>query len=151
VSLTAKQVDQELGMFGMSLKGLGKELVFSEYGIGGGMTGDYKTPAANPAIVAASPYWGVDGVYDSSRDPWNRGGNRDFLRRFYDLTIQYAKRGGVNYPVGVMSRSTWVWGFMGWFTGVSKGRWLGVFCVSLPCLHVKHVGCDACWVVLNTS
>lgn len=87
-------------MFGMSLKGLGKELVFSEYGIGGGMTGDYKTPATNPAIVAASPYWGVDGVYDSSRDPWNRGGNRDFLRRFYDLTRQYAKRGGVNYPVG---------------------------------------------------
>jgi hypothetical protein len=83
----------------MSLKGLGKELVMSEYGLGGGMSGDYKTPAANAAIVAASPYWGVDGPYESWKDPWNRGGNRDFMRRYYDLTVQYAKRGGIAYPV----------------------------------------------------
>jgi len=74
----------------------------SEYGLGGGMSGDYKTPASYPSIVAASPYWGVDGAYDSGKDPWNRGGNRDFLRRYYDLTVQYAKRGGVNYPVSAI-------------------------------------------------
>jgi len=96
------KVDQELGLFGLSLKGLGKELVMSEYGLGGGMSGDYKTPAANAAIVAASPYWGVDGPYESWKDPWNRGGNRDFMRRYYDLTVQYAKRGGVAYPVSAI-------------------------------------------------
>jgi hypothetical protein len=27
-----RKVDQELGLFGMSLKGLGKEIIYSEYG-----------------------------------------------------------------------------------------------------------------------
>ncbi|KIY93651.1 hypothetical protein MNEG_14310, partial [Monoraphidium neglectum] len=64
------------------------------YGIGGGETGDYKTPARNARAVAAAPYWGVDGRYESWKDPWNRGDNRAFLRRFYDATVQFAKQGG---------------------------------------------------------
>lgn len=94
------KVDQELSLFGMSLKGLGKELIFSEYGIGGGMKGDYSTPAPNSAIVAASPYWGVGGMYSASNDPWRVSDNRRFLQQYYRLTTEYARRGGVAYPVG---------------------------------------------------
>lgn len=102
LEISLRKVDQEMGLFGMSLKGLGKELVLSEYGLGGGISGDYKTPANNPTEVATAPYWGVDGEYESAKDPWNRGGNRQFLRNFYQLTAQYAKRGGIAYPVSAI-------------------------------------------------
>ena len=95
-----RKVDQELGVYGLSLRGLGKEIILSEYGLGGGMSGDYKTPAESSANVAASPYWGVDGAYEASRDPWNRADNRAYMQRFYDLTVQFAKQGGGSqYPI----------------------------------------------------
>ncbi|KAF6265946.1 hypothetical protein COO60DRAFT_770702 [Scenedesmus sp. NREL 46B-D3] len=94
-----RKVDQELGLFGMSLKGLGKEIIYSEYGLGGGQTGDYQTPAQSSYNVAASPYWGVTGVYTPSNDPWQNSDNRQFMRSYYQLTTEYAKRGGVDYPV----------------------------------------------------
>ena len=68
-------------------------------GLGGGKTGDYRTPADSSYTVAASPYWGVDGVYSSSMDPWQKSDNRQFMQQYYQLTTEYAKRGGVNYPV----------------------------------------------------
>lgn len=68
--------------------------------MGGGETGDYKTPAHDARTAAAAPYWGVDGRYESWKDPWNRGDNRAFLRRFYDATVQFARNGGgPNYRV----------------------------------------------------
>eukprot|EP00878_Enallax_costatus_P045709 GHUV01055166.1.p1 GENE.GHUV01055166.1~~GHUV01055166.1.p1 ORF type:complete len:176 (-),score=32.71 GHUV01055166.1:284-811(-) len=88
-------------MFGMSLKGLDKEIIYSEYGLGGGKTGDYRTPADSSYTVAASPYWGVDGVYSSAMDPWQKSDNRQFMQQYYQLTTEYAKRGGVNYPVRI--------------------------------------------------
>jgi len=95
-------VDQEMQMFGISLKGLGKEIIYSEYGLGGGMTGDYKTPAASAFNVASSPYWGVEGLYETKQDPWRLADNRQFMQNYYQLTTEYAKRGGVNYPVSAI-------------------------------------------------
>lgn len=63
------------------------------------MTGDYRTPAVSSYNVAASPYWGVDGIYSSSSDPWRNNENRQFMQRYYQLTTEYAQKGGVNYPV----------------------------------------------------
>lgn len=63
------------------------------------MTGDYKTPAASAFNVASSPYWGVEGGYQSSLDPWKLADNRQFMQNYYQLTTQYAQRGGVEYPV----------------------------------------------------
>lgn len=70
-------------------------------GLGGGQTGDYKTPARSSYNVAASPYWGVDGVYASGLDPWQNSDNRQFMQQYYQLTAEYAKKGGVSYPVGI--------------------------------------------------
>jgi hypothetical protein len=49
--------------------------------------------------VAASPYWGVEGVYASNIDPWQNWDNRQFMQSYYQLTTEYAKRGGISYPV----------------------------------------------------
>lgn len=102
IETSFKLVDQELGMFGMSLKGLNKELIYSEYGLGGGMTGDYRTPAKSSWIVAASPYWGVEGTYSTKLDPWQIADNRQFMQQYYQLTTEYAMRGGVNYPINAI-------------------------------------------------
>jgi hypothetical protein len=63
------------------------------------MTGDYKTPAASAFNVASSPYWGVEGLYETKLDPWRLADNRQFMQNYYQLTTQYAQRGGVEYPV----------------------------------------------------
>jgi len=97
-----KLVDQEMQQFGMSLRGMGKEIIYSEYGLGGGMTGDYKTPAASAKNVASSPYWGVEGLYETKLDPWRQSDNREFMRNYYTLTTEFAKAGGVTYPVSAI-------------------------------------------------
>jgi hypothetical protein len=63
------------------------------------MTGDYKTPATSAFNVASSPYWGVEGVYQQRLDPWRNSENRQFMHNYYQLTTEFAKRGGVTYPV----------------------------------------------------
>lgn len=68
-------------------------------GLGGGASNDYRTPADSSYTVAASPYWGVTGVYATRQDPWQKSDNRQFMQQYYMLTTEYAKRGGVNYPV----------------------------------------------------
>jgi hypothetical protein len=97
-----KLVDAEMKMFGMDLKGSGKEIIYSEYGLGGGQTGDYKTPAASAFNVASSPYWGVEGLYEPKLDPWRLADNRQFMQNYYQLTTEYAKRGGLEYPVSAI-------------------------------------------------
>jgi hypothetical protein len=72
-------------------------------GLGGGQTGDYKTPAASAFNVASSPYWGVEGLYEPKLDPWRLADNRQFMQNYYQLTTEYAKRGGLEYPVSLPS------------------------------------------------
>lgn len=74
-------------------------LLCSAAGLGGGQTGDYKTPAASAFNVASSPYWGVEGLYETKLDPWRLADNRQFMQNYYQLTTEYAKRGGIEYPV----------------------------------------------------
>lgn len=52
-------------MFGINLQKLvnldGKELIFSEFGIGGGVTGAGNVPASTAEEAASYPYFGVFG------------------------------------------------------------------------------------------
>lgn len=91
---SARRAARELRLFGVDLGALGKDLVYSEFGVGGGETANYRTPARDWAHAAAVPYWGVDGRYDAASDPWARPGNRDALRRFFDATLEFAAAGG---------------------------------------------------------
>jgi hypothetical protein len=81
-------------------------LVARGAGIGGGQTGDLKTPAQSSYNVAASPYWGVGGVYSTGMDPWQNWDNRQFMQNYYQLTTEYAKRGGISYPVSIATYVT---------------------------------------------
>lgn len=71
-------------------------------GLGGGEKGDLSKPASSSYVVASSPYWGVGGTYQTQMDPWQKGENRQFMQNYYQLTTEYAKRGGVNYPVNAI-------------------------------------------------
>jgi len=137
-----KLVDQEMQMFGMDLKGLGKEIIYSEYGLGGGQTGDYKTPAASAFNVASSPYWGVEGGYQSALDPWKLADNRQFMQNYYQLTTEYAKRGGVNYPVSAI----YMWNIISYdvlgvhyFSSSNQGSYRDNTVVSMITSHNRNV------------
>lgn len=73
----------------------------TEFGLGGGETPDYKTPARTAAAAAANPYWGVDGRYSPARDPWAAPELRGLLRRYYNASLAFAAAGGgPTYKVG---------------------------------------------------
>ncbi|GBF98347.1 hypothetical protein Rsub_11241 [Raphidocelis subcapitata] len=89
-----RRADGELRLFGLDLRGLGKELVFSEFGVGGGAASDYQTPARDASAAAAAPFWGVDGRYAAARDPWASPASRDFRRAVYRAAVDFAEAGG---------------------------------------------------------
>ncbi len=74
-------------VFGVSLPTLinvaGKELVFSEFGIGGGTDAGGRGPARTVEQAANGPFFGVYGSYTRKVDPWRNylgGGFRVCLR-----------------------------------------------------------------------
>ena len=74
----------------------GKKLYWNEYGVGGGTTQDGKNKALTAQQAAATPFFGVSGRYNRSRDPWTLfdpvtpNPVRDYLRYFYGQTLNYA-------------------------------------------------------------
>ena len=80
----------------------GKPLYWNEYGVGGGnsQSGDMKATTA--AQAAANPYFGIFGPYARAQDPWVLydlnavSPVRDYLRYFYNQTVQYAQQTGVS-------------------------------------------------------
>lgn len=89
-----RRADRELRLFGVDLRSLRKELVYSEFGIGGGQSADYQSPARSPRAAAAAPFWGVNGRYAPGRDPWVAPDMRAFRRHFYDAALVFAAAGG---------------------------------------------------------
>ena len=74
----------------------GKKLYWNEYGVGGGTTQDGKNKAITAQQAAATPFFGMSGRYNRSRDPWTLfdpatpNPVRDYLRYFYGQTLNYA-------------------------------------------------------------
>ena len=74
----------------------GKKLYWNEYGVGGGTTQDGKSKALTAQQAAATPFFGMGGRYNRSRDPWTLFDQqtpnpvRDYLRYFYGQTLNYA-------------------------------------------------------------
>lgn len=94
----------EAGFFGVDVKDLifnkGKKLYWNEYGVGGGTTQDGKNKAVTAQQAAATPFFGMSGRYNRSRDPWTLfdpatpNPVRDYLRYFYGQTLNYASSRG---------------------------------------------------------
>ena len=90
----------------------GKKLYWNEYGVGGGTTQDGKNKAITAQQAAATPFFGVSGRYNRSRDPWTLfdpatpNPVRDYLRYFYGQTLNYAS-----------SRVSWSWRESFFFVG----------------------------------
>jgi hypothetical protein len=69
---TTEQLDRELKVFGIDMQKLvndGKELVLSEFGLGGGMAGG-DIPARTVRDAQEAPWFGVYGPYTRRLDPW---------------------------------------------------------------------------------
>lgn len=72
----------------------GKELHYSEFGIGGGASSDGKRPVKSAEQAALLPFYGVRGPYRRSTDPWQTPWVRAFMRRFYEQAAKYFSGGG---------------------------------------------------------
>ena len=79
----------------------GKPLYWNEYGVGGGNNQNGAVKATTAEQAAANPYFGVFGSYSRATDPWvlydlsQPSPVRDYLRYFYQQTVQYAEQTGV--------------------------------------------------------
>ena len=80
----------------------GKPLYWNEYGVGGGSNQNGAVKATTAAEAAANPYFGVFGSYTRANDPWvlydlsQPSPVRDYLRYFYQQTVEYAEQTGVS-------------------------------------------------------
>lgn len=72
----------------------GKELHYSEFGLGGGRGEGGCCPARSPAEVAQTPFNGISGPYIAHEDPWKNHDVREFMRRYYREASKFFMRGG---------------------------------------------------------
>lgn len=114
------RMDRELTLYGISLKDFlasGKEIRYSEYGVGGGTSqnGDQKATTAEQA--AFTPFFGINGPYSCDKDPFDMCHQdepspvRDYRRYFFNASAQYFKENGCEYH-GV--KVAYLWGTGSW-------------------------------------
>ncbi|KAF6266260.1 hypothetical protein COO60DRAFT_1669582 [Scenedesmus sp. NREL 46B-D3] len=89
----------------------GKELVFNEFGVGGGISPSGDQPARTSEQAAESPFFGVYGGYTRKTDPWRNSlpltvlsDTRQYLEVWYRAAALWLKRKGG--PPGVHMQST---------------------------------------------
>lgn len=102
--------NMDLGAF-MGLAG--KELHYSEFGVGGGQlcgeVGTLDACIANGAAdVAKFPYFGVGANYLPKFDPWQVDANRVFMQYFYTQAAAFAQTGG---GWGWKVSQIFIWGY----------------------------------------
>lgn len=111
-----QRMDVELGLYGISLKGLEAEgvvLRWGEFGVGGGTSNNGDAPARTAAEAAYTPFFGIQGPYTCGKDPFDlchpdkANEVRDYRRAYYTAAAEYLGGGGCEYtPPG----SAYVWG-----------------------------------------
>ncbi|KAI3426387.1 hypothetical protein D9Q98_008758 [Chlorella vulgaris] len=98
-----KKMDIEFAYYGLTLHELvdmGKEIVWIEWGVGGGASQNGNTPAETGLEAAYFPFWGVFGPYDVSKDPWKNASVQEYLHHYVNQTSAYLLQGGCDYQVG---------------------------------------------------
>jgi hypothetical protein len=85
-------MDIEFAYYGLTLHELvdmGKEIVWIEWGVGGGASQNGNTPAETGLEAAYFPFWGVFGPYDVSKDPWKNAPVQEYLHHYVNQTSAY--------------------------------------------------------------
>lgn len=131
-----ERMDRELKLYGLSLKELtaaGKEIHYSEYGIGGGTSQNGNVPAKTAEEAAYTPFFGIEGPYACAKDPFDmchsdiQNPVRDYRRYYYNSSAEYFARDGCQYH-GI--KTAYIWGTGSWdvlavYTGdiSNEGSW----------------------------
>ncbi|KAL4438699.1 hypothetical protein ABPG77_006303 [Micractinium sp. CCAP 211/92] len=113
------RLDQEFTFYGLTLKGLlaaGKEIHWSEFGVGGGTSPQGDQKAATAEEAAYTPFFGMSGAYTRAKDPFilydlsQPSPVRDYARYFYNQTAAYLRQGGCDYRVA----HVYIWNLPSW-------------------------------------
>jgi hypothetical protein len=102
---STRMFDDEAKLFGIDLAELittgGKELVFNEFGIGGGVSVTGDAPARTVEQASSFPFFGVYGPYTRRLDPWRNylppyvvSGTREYMHDWYRAASVWLQRKG---------------------------------------------------------
>jgi hypothetical protein len=102
---STRMFDEEAKLFGLDLAELtttgGKELVFNEFGIGGGVSVTGDAPARTVEQASSYPFFGVYGPYTRKLDPWRNylppyvvSGTREYMHDWYRAASVWLQRKG---------------------------------------------------------
>jgi hypothetical protein len=137
---------QELAFFGVDLLDLinrkGKQLVISEWGIGGG-TPEGKKIAPDLEYVAANPFFGLWYPYAYDKDPWTNPEYNAYRRKVHKATAEWLKsRGGPRLRVdGLYTWNAGSWDSLGVNVN-SGGSWIDPQIQSMVRAHNAYVNSD---------
>lgn len=107
------EVDAELAQMGVNLKQLlksGKKLVWTEFGLGGGISRCGDVPSPTPGDAGYWPDQGITTPYTKKTDPWQNPALRDYRRRFHSAALQVLSKGAIQYPVS----HAFLWNIVSW-------------------------------------
>lgn len=102
---STRMFDEEAKLFGLDLAELittgGKELIFNEFGIGGGVSVTGDAPARTVEQASSFPFFGVYGPYTRKLDPWRNylppyvvSGTREYMHDWYRAASVWLQRKG---------------------------------------------------------
>lgn len=102
---STRMFNDEAKLFGLDLEELttsgGKELVFNEFGIGGGVSVSGDAPARTVEQASSFPFFGVYGPYTRKLDPWRNylppyvvSGTREYMHDWYRAASVWLQRKG---------------------------------------------------------
>jgi hypothetical protein len=124
----------EFAAMGIDTKQLlpsGKQLIWNEFGLGGGVGSCNDVPGKD-ARIGLFPWLGVTSSYDMKMDPFKQSvAAKEYLKKYYAAALQLLAAGGGKYHVhGAYMWNVASWDVQGihtsaavWNTSVVQGDW----------------------------
>jgi hypothetical protein len=122
-------LEQEFMNIGINLKQVAKqkEIVFSEFGIGGADC-NYQM-AKTPKDAVKCPYYGIYGKYRASTNPWRNASMKRFVTQYYTTLIKWFSRTKTPYNI----TQIYIWNVASWdITGIYHDSYSNEGSYSVP-------------------
>ena len=88
----------------------GKKFIFNEFGLGCGISECGNVPATTRAECGRFPWLGATKTFSPELNPFSNPINRGYAADYYDVAMDYAKKGGLEFKVDGM----YLWSIVSW-------------------------------------
>uniref|UniRef100_A0A383VDD3 Glycoside hydrolase family 42 N-terminal domain-containing protein n=1 Tax=Tetradesmus obliquus TaxID=3088 RepID=A0A383VDD3_TETOB len=99
-----------MGVDTQQLLSSGKQLIWNEFGLGGGIGSCNDVPGID-ARIGLFPWLGITGSYEQKIDPFKQSlAAKEYLKKYYAAALQLLAAGGGGYPV----HGAYMWNVASW-------------------------------------